>query len=160
MYNPLQIANYFINKSFETGDTMTPMKLLKLVYIAHGWHLGITGDSLITERTEAWKYGPVIPSVYYSVKKYGDHPISSMLDVSFNSKIDENTSKLLDKVWDVYKNHDGLQLSSITHKEGTPWYITWHHHGGKDNQSVPIPNNIIKEHYQAKIRANQPVHNG
>lgn len=159
MYNPIQIANYFINKSFETGDLLTPMKLLKLVYIAHGWNLGITSKPLINEVTEAWKYGPVVPSVYYAFKNYGDNNITSMLNTSSGSDIDDDTKKLLDKVMLAYKNHNGLQLSTLTHQIGTPWYIVWHEMGAKASQSIPIPNNLIKEHYLAKVNKNKNTHN-
>jgi len=78
MYNPLAVANYFIYKSIDEGVSITPMKVLKLVYIAHGWHLGIRKEPLITEQTEAWKYGPVVESVYIAFKKYGKNDIDAM----------------------------------------------------------------------------------
>jgi hypothetical protein len=31
------IANYFIDKALEDDRELTPMKLIKLVYLAHGW---------------------------------------------------------------------------------------------------------------------------
>ena len=58
MYQPLTISNYFIQKLHETGSPVTAMKLIKLVYIAHGWHLALeNGKSLISEAVMAWKYG-------------------------------------------------------------------------------------------------------
>ena len=36
MYPSLVVSNFFINKSIEEGVELTPMKLLKLVYITHG----------------------------------------------------------------------------------------------------------------------------
>jgi len=63
METPLAVANYFIKKSQDDGIAVTPMQLVKLVYIAHGWHLGLHHSQLLTESIQAWKYGPVIPSV-------------------------------------------------------------------------------------------------
>ena len=37
------------------------MHAIKLVYLCHGWMLGIYGRSLIGEPVEAWRYGPVVP---------------------------------------------------------------------------------------------------
>ena len=51
MYSPKQIADYFLSKHSVDGN-ITPMKLIKLVYIAHGWHLGITDTALIDENPE------------------------------------------------------------------------------------------------------------
>ena len=45
----------------------TPMHVLKLVYLCHGWCLGFTGEALINEPVEAWTYGPVVPTVYHLV---------------------------------------------------------------------------------------------
>ena len=52
------------------------MKLIKLVYIAHGWHLALeNGKSLISEAVMAWKYGHVINSLYQKLKRYGSQDI-------------------------------------------------------------------------------------
>ena len=79
MFTPIQIANYFIKSSFRTGDELTPMKLIKLTYIAHGWHLGLYDSELIDEPVYAWKYGPVVQSIYQDFKWYGDNQIAETL---------------------------------------------------------------------------------
>ena len=89
MYQSLTISNYFIQKLHETGHPVTAMKLIKLVYIAHGWYLALNeGKSLINEAIQAWKYGPVIHSLYHKLKKYYQHDILS---------IDFPTSEGIDK---------------------------------------------------------------
>ena len=55
MYPSLVVSNFFINKSIEEGVELTPMKLLKLVYITHGWFLGYNDRPLIQEPLEAWR---------------------------------------------------------------------------------------------------------
>jgi uncharacterized phage-associated protein len=65
------VANYFIDKALEEDRELTPMKLIKLIYLAHGWRLGWTQLPLIGEAIKAWKYGPVIESLYQSFKRYG-----------------------------------------------------------------------------------------
>ncbi len=76
MENAVAIANYFVRKSLDSGIPVTPMKLVKLVYVAHGWYLGLTGEPLIAEGVQAWKYGPVVPSVYDKFKMYGGSAIT------------------------------------------------------------------------------------
>ena len=49
----------------------TPMHVLKLTYLCHGWMLGIYDHALINEPVEAWQYGPVVPSLYHKYKKFG-----------------------------------------------------------------------------------------
>ena len=40
----------------------TPMHVLKLVYLCHGWVLGLTDQALIDEPVEAWQYVPPVLS--------------------------------------------------------------------------------------------------
>jgi uncharacterized phage-associated protein len=154
MESPIAVANFFINKSLETGMELTPMKLVKLVYISHGWYLGLTESPLISEAVEAWKYGPVIPDLYYEFKQYGSDQIKNVqFDIptmKFPIVTDKDTVQFLNKIWDVYGSMTGTQLSTLTHLEGTPWYITWHERGGKNSQSVQIPNDLIQKHYKQK----------
>jgi uncharacterized phage-associated protein len=72
-HNPIAIANYFI----ELAKFITPMKLQKLVYFAHGWCLALADKPLINEKIEAWQYGPVVSSLYREFKKYGNEGITS-----------------------------------------------------------------------------------
>ena len=58
------------------GEPTTPLHLVKLVYISHGWVLGFHGIPLIRESVEAWKYGPVIPAVYHRYKPFGGSHIN------------------------------------------------------------------------------------
>ncbi|HTK20959.1 MAG TPA: type II toxin-antitoxin system antitoxin SocA domain-containing protein [Mucilaginibacter sp.] len=156
MYSSQQIANFFIKKSHSTGIELTPMKLLKLAYIAHGWHLGLFGEPLLNEVVYAWKYGPVINSIYHDFKRYHDCQISELYSNPFNNSTplpDDAIAPFLDKIWNIYKQYNGVQLSTMTHQPNTPWDITWNQNGGKDKSSVIIPNDLIKDYYQTKIEA-------
>ena len=163
MYNPITIANYFIYKSIDEGSCITPMKVLKLVYISHGWHLGLRKEPLLTEQTEAWKYGPVIGSVYQAFKKYGKSDIDQIqiqnneIKIQFYNLLNNSEDRLfLDKIWSVYKKYSGTQLSSLTHLEGTPWYVTWHDKGGSRKDGAIIPNALIREYYLNKSETRNP----
>jgi uncharacterized phage-associated protein len=135
------------------------MQLLKLVYIAHGWHRGYFDQNLIDDAVEAWRYGPVIPSIYRRVKKYGRHHISEAIDgFDPEDEIENNpphkdTKALLDRVWEVYKNKDGIELSALTHEKGTPWDEVWSQpdQPGCFSMNKIIPNNIIDQYYKKLI---------
>ena len=155
MESPIALSNYFIQKSIDSGrNDMTLMKIIKMVYISHGWYLGLSGNSLLPEAVEAWQYGPVVPTVYHEFKRYGKSPIKSLsFDPSYGAYPivkDSQTIKFLDQIWEVYGNMDGLQLSALTHKDGTPWDIVWNKNGGKSFKSYPIANDIIEDHYKQK----------
>lgn len=157
MYHAKTIANYFIKKSIDEGKEITPMKVLKLVYIAHGWYLALAEKPLINQQVEAWRYGPVVRDVYDTFKLYGNGDIDALsLDNSMDQKryneliSDSETIEFLDKVWDVYKKYNGMQLSELTHKVGTPWYQIWTTSGQNLRNSEIIPNDLIKKHYMQK----------
>ena len=44
-YSALAVANWFVENLAGT----TPLKLQKLIYFAHGWHLALKGEPLIDE---------------------------------------------------------------------------------------------------------------
>lgn len=52
--SPRAVANYFIEKSIESGNSVSPLQLIKLVYIAHGWTLALYKRPLINETVEVW----------------------------------------------------------------------------------------------------------
>lgn len=159
METPIAVANYFIKKALDDGTPVTSMKLLKLTYIAHGWYLGLTqGEPLLNEGVEAWKYGPVIPSLYHTLKSNGYANVTRLQSTwgpdmqPITPQIQQPTlPQFLDKIWEIYSKYDGLQLSALTHQENTPWSITWHKKGGKDMMGSVIPNHLIGVHYQEML---------
>lgn len=159
MSSSISVANYFINKAIMTqGADLTPMKLLKLVYIAHGWHRAFFGQNLINDEIEAWRYGPVIPQLYDQIKKYGKGQITSFLNGGvigdqYNPFPAQDTQALLDQVWNSYGSLDGLQLSALTHQQNTPWDETWKECGGNPWAGATIPNDRIEQHYRELLSA-------
>ena len=57
-YSAKAVANYFLARAKESGETLSPMKLQKLIYFAHGWHLAVFDAPLLDEEVQAWDYGP------------------------------------------------------------------------------------------------------
>lgn len=77
--NALAVANYFVELAEKEGKPITLLGLVKRVYIAHGFSLALFHKSLLDPRfdkVEAWRYGPVIPSVYHSFKQNRANPIT------------------------------------------------------------------------------------
>lgn len=164
-YEPKQIANFFIGKGLEVNNVVTPMKAIKLTYIAHGWYLAIYDQPLICESIHAWKYGPVIHSLYYALKKYGNQSITEPIQsvtlqgrkISFITDAipmeDQSTLDFLGRVWDVYGGYTGLQLSNMTHADGTPWKKTVEPmlSRGTLPMGLSILDDVIKQHFKEKI---------
>jgi uncharacterized phage-associated protein len=157
MYTSYQIGNYFIKKSQDSGGELTPMKLIKLTYIAHGWYLGLANKSLLDEVIQAWKYGPVIKTLYHDFKKYENCQITELYSELSGSTYyyplpDSEINSFLDAIWKSYGKFDGIQLSAMTHQPNTPWDIVWNKQGGSRQNYAIIPNDLIKQHYLEKIR--------
>jgi uncharacterized phage-associated protein len=153
-HSPVAVANYFIQKSMDSGVSLSPMKLIKMVYIAHGWHLVRKGKPLLSEGIQAWRLGPVIESLYHEVKRFRDRQIISLISVPtpYGTETpiveDEETQRFLDNVWNAYSNYSGIQLSTLTHRPDTAWHEVWHKRNGKNERHALIPNDLIAEHYR------------
>lgn len=128
------------------------MKLIKLVYIAHAWSLAFFKKQLIEESVQAWKYGPVIQSLYHAFKHYGNASIPiKEADSLPSAEFDAQTRSLLEKVWEKYGDLSALHLSALSHQRGTPWDTSWNKEGGKDVRYKPIPNELIQTFYLEKL---------
>ncbi|WP_297448676.1 Panacea domain-containing protein [uncultured Alistipes sp.] len=134
--NALAVANYFIELAQKENRPITLLGLIKRVYIAHGFSLAIFHKSLLDPRfdkVEAWKYGPVIPSVYHSFKQFKANPITEKtvvmtwdehkMEPCFHTSElrDDDAKKIVKMVWDRYKGYSDSRMVSITHQKGTPW---------------------------------------
>ncbi len=172
-YSPDAIANFFIRGCDPHEFGLTPMKIQKLVYFAHGWHLAVRDSPLISEGVQAWQFGPVIVSLYHSLKEHGDTPVTSPILVSEfvpNSKplqiiwvertLDvlpdqkEFTESLLQRIWDIYGQNDAIQLSKMTHEEGSPWDQIRDQFPEILPNHVRIPNDLIRDYFRQKREAN------
>ena len=138
------------------GVAVDHMKLQKLVYIAHGWHMAVVGEELISDSVYAWTYGPVIPNLYHRLKRYGSRPITEKvcvddpetgLPVPACATLPERTTAVMDRVWNSYKGLNGLQLSTLTHKENTPWFKMVGNLPAHQRRNRLILNKLIQEHY-------------
>jgi uncharacterized phage-associated protein len=172
------VANYFFDlaKRDEKLADFTPMKVLKLVYFAHGWNLGITGEPLIDEQIEAWDYGPVVRSLYSKLRDFGNQPVTeyireihfhdeggfhwsfsheSMDAANLDPALITFSKKLVESTWHAYKDMTGVQLSNLTHIDGGPWKKTVDQYGGKPPNGTDIPTGMIIEYFKAQLRRNE-----
>lgn len=145
MYDVLTVADAILKIAKSQGKSLTPMQLVKLTYIAHGWSLGLRNKDLFQNRIEAWQYGPVIPDLYHATKSYGRNPIPlSGIGDPKDIQIDPGDRAFLEQVFSKYGHLDGISLSYITHRAGTPW--TQVYRPGVHN--IEIPDSLITRHYK------------
>lgn len=141
--NACAVAQEILKQCREVADpAVTPMQLLKLVYIAHGYMLARYGVPLIRESVEAWQYGPVVRSVYDATRSFRSSPVTNVFapPESFSP---EEISVMRD-VARIYGRADAIALSKATHQPGTPWSVTWSTHG----KNAVISNDMIEGFYR------------
>lgn len=157
MYSSFDIARKILQLAKSEGLNVDTMKLLKLVYITHGWHLGFTNKPLINDEIQAWKYGPVIPVLYDVIKRFGAGNVDGeLIDLYADKELDPETSEFVENIWHVYKEMSGLELSARTHKDGSAWAKTYE----EGILNMVIDDEEIKQHYKSMIEeANESILN-
>lgn len=157
MNNALDIAKYTINYSIDINKPITHLKLQKILYYIQAACLVEMDQPAFCEEIINWTYGPVVPEVYISFKKYGYSDINQKiltsselvidpetLDVSFNDIeftddiIDTNTKQLVNKVIKAYDSVSAIKMMKKTHQED-PWRNT------KNGDLIGV--DIIREYY-------------
>lgn len=156
-YGAKAVAYYFLELGDRDNVDISPMKLQKLIYFAHGWCLAVFDKPLIDVSVEAWRYGPVIATVYREFKKFGSNPIRGQVpepDVKAELKElkrDPQVVLLLDRVWQIYSGYTAFQLSEMTHLPGTPW-IEAREEDRFGKANVTIRDEAIKEYFEAQTK--------
>jgi uncharacterized phage-associated protein len=76
----VEIAKYFlVQVEEELGDSISNLKLQKLVYYAQGFNLALfDGNPLFDEEIQAWTHGPVVPALYHQSDGATSQDISPM----------------------------------------------------------------------------------
>ena len=125
--NPLYLANTIILKSFDERVELTPMKLQKILYFIYREYLQKTGYQIFSERFMTWDYGPVLSTVYYQFKEYcsnniGDFYVENGKTLAVREDSENALNEAISYVWNCCRDKNGIELSRLTHKEGSAWY--------------------------------------
>jgi uncharacterized phage-associated protein len=157
-YSSKAVANEIIRQASELGiKDLTPMKLQKLIYYCHSWHLALFGDPLLSDEVQAWTYGPVIPDIYHEYKNYGNQPVLThakelsidggqlMLREPFIPRDDVKVINLIQEVLGSYGELTPIQISNLTHQESEPWKVIANMYPEKLPRNIQIPNELIKD---------------
>lgn len=149
-FTALDIAKWFLVRNhaevreFES-ESLTHLKLQKLLYYAQGVHLAYTENELFSDELLAWEHGPVAPRVYDVFKGNRDidfEPEDEDLEVFAKIQEDENTRNVLEVVYDHYGKYSAWHLRNMTHDE-RPWLET-------DKNDI-IDKNLIKDYFDEEV---------
>lgn len=113
------VANFFLKiVDRDSGSTITPLKLQKILYYAQGYFLAYNDRELFPEEFQAWAHGPANEQIYDKYKKYGFQSIPTPSETIKN--ISNDISNFLTDIWETFGIYDGKYLEEQTHKE-EPW---------------------------------------
>jgi uncharacterized phage-associated protein len=136
------VAKYLIYRAHqEDDDSVSNLKLQKLLYYAQGFHLALFDEPLFSDEIIAWEHGPVVRSVYFTFKDFRRGPIP------FQGEPDEElfgpaTKELVDEVYNVYGEYSALALRNLSHTE-PPWKDT--------PQNSVIKHHLMREYFKTRL---------
>lgn len=93
------------------------MQLQKLVYYSQAWHLALLDKPLFTDTIQAWRDGPVVPTLW---DQHRGQRIVSKWPSGDLGKLSDAGAKVVSLVCQVYGRLSGDDLSELTHHE-LPW---------------------------------------
>ncbi|SEF59007.1 Panacea domain-containing protein [Nitrosomonas ureae] len=125
-----------------SGWKLSNLQMQKILYLAHMVHMGENnGSPLIDEIFQSWEYGPVLPSLYYKVKFFGNKPVQ---DVFNRNKIwtEGEESRIIKEAAEQFSDFPPGSLITLTHRVNGAWDTTFIR-----GANVPIPNEKIINEY-------------
>src|SRR5688572_8488221 len=101
--NPQDIADWFLAQADpRAGDSISHLKLQKLLYYAQAWALVLLDQPLFAENFQAWVHGPVLPSVYRKYQGSSYEPLPPPASVP---RFAPEIETLLEDVFRLYGEH-------------------------------------------------------
>lgn len=155
-YDARAVANFILLLGEQRQRPISKMTLLKLMYFAHGWCLAIHNRPLVKDRFEAWKYGPVVRSVFdcfRHVKSKYVQERAKRLDfescewIEVPAHLRPEDQLFVEKIFLSYAYYSAFELSDMTHTEGSPWDQIWNAEFGKVSPGMIISDDSIKTHF-------------
>ena len=125
LYSVEAVANCILKQGAEMGIELTNLKLQKLVYFVQGFSLALVDHPMFREDIYAWTYGPVIPSLYKKLKRYGAGVVNAHLEACDTLDGDAEAEGVVRVVMNTLGNMRAMALVSLSHRKYSPWYAAW-----------------------------------
>jgi len=142
--SPMDVANWFIcNIDRESGDSITHLKLQKLVYYAQARSVVLLNKSIFVDEIQAWAHGPVVPELFY---EYRDHGYKAIPICECDNNIPSDLEEVLLEVRRVYGEMRAKSLENLTHRE-RPWIEARDGYAPEDRCAESISLKTMAEFY-------------
>ena len=145
--NPDAIAAWIINNvDRDAGESITHLKLQKLLYYMEAWYLANFDRPLFKENFEAWAHGPVCREVYVKYKGKSWEalgPVKAM-------PIPDGLNDFLVAVYDEYGQFSAKKLEKMSHEED-PWKKTRGSLSAEARCDDPISKLLMRNYYAKRL---------
>jgi uncharacterized phage-associated protein len=146
-YSVIDIANKVIaNTDVSQGDTISNLKLQKMLYYLQGFFIAVFDEKLFEEPIEAWQYGPVVRKAYFYYKELGPAAILLRGDEEI-IELPKVKNELFQEVMEEYGQFSAGKLMNMTHEE-LPWKKTFN-----ENPQGEISYELMREYFKTQIVA-------
>ena len=143
MLQAAEIADFFISLgNAENEDPMTNLRINKLLYFAQGWNLQRFGKPLFDEAIKAWKYGPVVETIFRKYHSYGRNIITECSPSFSLAGFTSDEIQLLLDVYNKYRTFSTSRLVEKSHEGNTPWAKVY-----EEGENKTIPIELISEYF-------------
>lgn len=144
-YPIIDIANKIIaNTDINQGETISNLKLQKLLYYLQGFFIAIFDKKLFEEPIEAWQYGPVVRDAYFHFKDFGPNSITLQNDTEI-IELTKAENTVFTEVMEEYGQFSAVKLMNMTHEE-LPWRKTF-----SENPQGEITYALLQEYFKTQI---------
>lgn len=120
MPTAMDVANYFLaTLGIDKESDLTHLKMQKLCAYAQGISIALLDRPLFEEELEAWKHGPVVPSLYEEFKKNGRRPIPAkkISEHSARKPFDDEQKFVLELAKEYYGSKSATVLRGMSHED-------------------------------------------
>ena len=121
MFGAKTIAYFIVNYLYKSDSPTTNLKLQKIMYYLQAHFLVHNNKALFSDEIVAWKYGPVVESVYSEFRKCGSFSIEKEYPIAeeIGGKVETEITDLLDRSIE----YSAMDLVRMTHND-LPWTET------------------------------------
>lgn len=140
MYSASDLSRYIINQCMVNGNPISNLQLQKILYYIQRDSLQKYNVPAFEDRIEAWRFGPVVPSIYYEYCEFGAMPITMNYPDSSNV-IDIHDREWMHRIILEKALQNPWELVEDTHKPGGAWDQVY---GNGQEKHVVIPLDLIR----------------
>lgn len=127
----------------EAGWQLTNLHIQKLLFFAQKAFLGRTRTPLVTQNFQAWDLGPVVPELYFELRRFGDDYITRLTEEDNREGLQERNT--VREIVEHFRGVSAGTLVALSHRPGGAWATNYR----PGVRSIVIPNaDILREYNQ------------